>query len=183
MSKAENKASLLCVHVLVAQLCLTLCDPVDCSLLGSSVYEISQARILEWVAIPFSRGSSWPRDRIHISCIAGRFFTIWATREASNILLKYQRRHRNRIDCRVQKSICWKFHTEVHMLKVPFWLEIHPMYFSWEMIEGYWRRKEELFTLISLTDTADKTHCSRRTRQSDYMYHFAHNSLHLCPFF
>ena len=58
MSKAENKASLLCVHVLAAQLCLTLCDPVDCSLLGSSVYEISQARILEWVAIPFSRGSS-----------------------------------------------------------------------------------------------------------------------------
>ena len=107
MSKAENKASLLCVCVLVAQLCLTLCDPVDCIPLGSSDYEISQARMLEWVAIPFSRGSSWPRGRIHISCIAGRFFIIWATREASNILLKYQRRHRNRTDCRVQKSICW----------------------------------------------------------------------------
>ena len=55
---------------------------MDCSLLGSSVHEILQARILEWVAMPFSRGSSWPRDRTQISCIAGRFFTNWAMREA-----------------------------------------------------------------------------------------------------
>ena len=56
--------SLYCmkVKVLVAQLCLTLCDPVDCSLPGSCVHRISQARILEWVAISFSRGSSQPRD-------------------------------------------------------------------------------------------------------------------------
>ena len=47
----------------MAQLCLTLCNPMDCSPLGSSVYEILQARILEWVAIPFSRGLSQPRDR------------------------------------------------------------------------------------------------------------------------
>ena len=53
---------------------------MDCSPPGSSVHEILQARILEWVAIPFSRGSSWPRDQIWVSCIAGRFFTIWATR-------------------------------------------------------------------------------------------------------
>ena len=50
-----------------------------CSLPGSSVHGILQARILEWVAIPFSRGSSWPRDRTRVSRIAGRFFTIWAT--------------------------------------------------------------------------------------------------------
>ena len=43
---------------------------------------ILQARILEWVAMPYSRGSSQPRDQTHVSCIAGRFFTIWATREA-----------------------------------------------------------------------------------------------------
>ena len=49
---------------------------------GSSVYGTSQPRILEWVAIPFSRGSSQPRDQIQVSCIAGRFFTIWATGEA-----------------------------------------------------------------------------------------------------
>ena len=51
------------VVVLVAQSCLTLCDPMDCSLPGSSVYGILQARILEWIAIPFSRGSSRPRDQ------------------------------------------------------------------------------------------------------------------------
>ena len=52
-----------------------LCDPMDCSPPGSSVRGISQARILEWGAIPFSRGSSQPRDQIQVSCIAGRFFT------------------------------------------------------------------------------------------------------------
>ena len=55
---------------------------MDYSPQGSSVHGISQARILEWVAISFSRGSSWPRNWTYISCIAGRFFTIWATREA-----------------------------------------------------------------------------------------------------
>ena len=49
---------------------------------GSPVHEILQARIVEWVAIPFSRGSFWPRDQTQVSCIAGTFFTIWATREA-----------------------------------------------------------------------------------------------------
>ena len=64
------------------KLYLTLCDPMDCSLPGSSVHWIFQARILEWVVLPFSRGSSQPRDRTQVSRIAGRFFTSWATREA-----------------------------------------------------------------------------------------------------
>ena len=64
---------------------LTLCDTVDCSLPGSSVHGILQARILEWVTISSSRGSSPPRDRTLVSCIAGRYFTIWATREALKI--------------------------------------------------------------------------------------------------
>ena len=68
--------------VLVAQSCLTLCNLTDCSPPGSSVYGIVQARILEWVAIPLSRGPSPPRDRTHVPCIAGRFFTFWAIREA-----------------------------------------------------------------------------------------------------
>ena len=68
--------------MLVAQLCLTLCGPVDCSLPGSSVHGILQARILEWVAILFSRGSSWSRNQTQISCIAGGFFSIWTIREA-----------------------------------------------------------------------------------------------------
>ena len=62
--------------VLVAQSCPTLCDPTDCSPPGSSVHGILQAGILKWIAIPFSRGSSQPRDRSQVSCIAGRFFTI-----------------------------------------------------------------------------------------------------------
>ena len=61
------------VKVLVTQLCLSLCDPMDCSPPGSSVHGILQARTLEWVAISFSRGSSWPRDWTWVSCIAGRF--------------------------------------------------------------------------------------------------------------
>ena len=61
---------------------LTLCDPMAYSLPGSPVHGILQARILEWVAIPFSRRSAWPRDQTQVSCIAGRFFTIWATRAA-----------------------------------------------------------------------------------------------------
>ena len=68
--------------MLVTQPCLTLCNPMDSTLSGSSVYGILQARILEWVAIPFSRGSSWPRDRTWVSWIAGGFFTIWAIKEA-----------------------------------------------------------------------------------------------------
>ena len=68
----------------VAQSCPTLCDPMDCSLPGSSVRGILQARTLEWGAIAFSRRSSRPRDGTQVSHIAGRRFTIWATREAQS---------------------------------------------------------------------------------------------------
>ena len=74
---------------LVAQLCLTLCDPMDCGLPGFYVHGIFQARILEWVAISFSSGSSWPRDQIQVSCISDRCFTIWATRETFIIKVRY----------------------------------------------------------------------------------------------
>ena len=66
----------VCAHLL-AQLCLTLCDPIDCSPPDSSIHGIFQARILEWVAISFSRGSSQPRDQTcvpSVSCTAGEFF-------------------------------------------------------------------------------------------------------------
>ena len=72
------------VCVLVAQWCPTLYNPMDCSLTGSSVHGIFQARILECIAIPFSKGSSRTRDQTWASCIAGIFFTFWATREAPN---------------------------------------------------------------------------------------------------
>ena len=67
------------MKVKVAQSCPTLCDPMDYTIHG-----ILQARILEWVAIPFFRGSSQPRDRNQVSCIAGKSVTSWATREAMN---------------------------------------------------------------------------------------------------
>ena len=66
--------------VKVSSLFLTLCNSMDCSLPGSFVHGILQARILEWVAIPFFRVSSWLRDWIWVSCIVGRFFTGWATK-------------------------------------------------------------------------------------------------------
>ena len=121
----------------IAQLCLTFCDPVDWSLLGSSVHGILQAKVLEWAAIPSSKGSSQPRDRTRISgiepkspslqsdsllsepkgkpkntgvvaypfsrgssqpsnqtgasCIAARFFTSWAMREALEVVGESQR--------------------------------------------------------------------------------------------
>ena len=62
-----------------------LYDTMDCSPPDFSVHGIPQARIVEWVAILFSRGSSWPRDETQVSCIAGRFFTIWAIREISKM--------------------------------------------------------------------------------------------------
>ena len=67
----------LSVKVKVTQSCSTLCDPVD-----YTVHRILQARILEWVAVAFSRGSSQPRNKTQVSRIAGGFFTSWATREA-----------------------------------------------------------------------------------------------------
>ena len=73
--------------VLIAQLCPTLCDLMDCGPPGSSVHGILQARILEWIAIPYSKGSSRPRNQTWVSLTAGRFLTIWATREATSSYL------------------------------------------------------------------------------------------------
>ena len=75
----------------VTQSCLTLCNTMDCSLPGSSVRGIFQTRVLKWVAISFSRGSSQPRDQTQVSCIAGRSFTIWATREAIHALRPFKK--------------------------------------------------------------------------------------------
>ena len=65
----------------VAQLCPTLCDPMDCNLSGSSVHGIFQAIVLEWIAVSFFSGSSQPRDRTQVSRIVDRRFAVWATRE------------------------------------------------------------------------------------------------------
>ena len=70
----------------VAQSCPTLCDPTGCSLPVFSVHGIFQARVLEWVAISFSRRSSWPRDWTQVSRIIGMRFPVWATREVPQSL-------------------------------------------------------------------------------------------------
>ena len=72
-----------------AHSCPTLCDPMDCSLPGSSIHGIFQARVLEWIAISFSRRSSRSRDWTWVSRIVGRCFTDWATREVHNIWEEY----------------------------------------------------------------------------------------------
>ena len=80
--KGDEIKECCAVLCLVAELCLTLCNSMDCSPPGSSVHGILQARILEWVAMLSSRGSSQPMDRTQVSRIAGRFFPVGATREA-----------------------------------------------------------------------------------------------------
>jgi len=71
----------------VTQSCPTLCDPMDCSLPGSSVHEIFQAIVLEWIAISFSRGSSQPRDWTLVSRIVDRCFTAWANKNYIKLIL------------------------------------------------------------------------------------------------
>ena len=73
--------------LLFSHSCLTLCDPTNCSPPGSSVHGISQARIPEWTAISFSRGSFQCKDLTRVFCIAGRFFTIWVTWKPINLIL------------------------------------------------------------------------------------------------
>ena len=86
----RHSSSTLCVHAKSLQLCLTLRDPMDYSLPGSSVQGILQAKILECVALPSSRASSWSRDQnciSYISCSDRRVLNCWATREVPSTLL------------------------------------------------------------------------------------------------
>ena len=76
LKRAMQKIKTSKLKVLVAQSCPILCDPTDCSPPGSSVHEILQARIVEWVAISFSRDSSQLKDQTWVSHTTGRFFTI-----------------------------------------------------------------------------------------------------------
>ena len=92
----------------VAQLCPTLCDPMDCSLPGSSLHGILQARVLTWVAISFSRGSSQPRDQTRVSHIPGRCLNLWATREAQSHKMKGY----------MQKDVCYHILWNTEKIKI-----------------------------------------------------------------
>ena len=90
-----------CWSEVLGYLVMSDCDPVDCSPPGSSVLGILQARILEWIAIPVSRGSSQLRDRTQVSCIVGRFFTVWTTEKslfAIKLFLKFFLLHKAILD-------------------------------------------------------------------------------------
>ena len=87
----------VCSESEVAQSCPTLCDPMDYSLPGSSVYGIFQERILKWAAISCSRGSSQPRNQTQVSHFVGRCFIIRATREVLG-------------ESSVQKVVCYTSH-------------------------------------------------------------------------
>ena len=140
----KNKYSLkniyaLCVHAKTLQLCPALCDPMDCSLPNSSVRGILQARILEQVAIPFSRGSSRPRNQTQVSCTAGQFSTVWATREAHistelsytlfNASIKFgvsHRQHNSEVLSSDKEESPW--HSQLNTKCSPGW---HPLFRCW----------------------------------------------------
>ena len=112
--------------VIVSQLCPTLCDPMDYSLPGSSVRGILQARILEWVTIDFSRGSSQPRDQTWVSHVAGRFFTIWATRVILDMFLTTLNLHLY-VWCFQEEVQLWFYWTGGGEGEDAFWLLWHNM--------------------------------------------------------
>ena len=100
----------------VTQSCLTLCVPMDCSLPGFSIPGIFQARVLEWVTISFFRGSPWPRDWTQVSCIAGRCFTLWATREALHLRPDIDSSASHPIHWRKSLLIDWECHAQLNLL-------------------------------------------------------------------
>ena len=164
----EGKLKLYAIESEIAQLCPTLCDPVDCSLPGSSVNGIFQARVLEWVAIAFPRGSSPPRDRTQVSRIVGRRFTVWATREAPcygkvalyleltcvwNLVILLMGRWYTFLNinlplCRMESSSHWIITTSLSSLRTQS--EWCVLYFlvpgrgpgPWSVLNKYWKKED-----------------------------------------
>ena len=133
-----NQLGGLKVKVLVTQSFPTLCDPMDCSPPGSSVY--LQVKILEQVAIPFSKGSSLPRDQLQASWTAGRFFTIWATREAQTNLGVTQMGHEPTIlGCFIVVRGKLEFHGSQQLPSASFLLHSSPSH----CVTGFTKRKKE----------------------------------------
>ena len=105
-----------CLHT-CPLICPTLCNPMDCSLPGSSVHGILQAITLKWVAMPFSRGSSWPRDWTCVSCTAARFFT---TEPRGKPLCSTQGCHKSSICLRKEKTHISAKHNKVKHNKMSY---------------------------------------------------------------
>ena len=114
---------------LVSQLFLTLCNPMDCSPLGSSVYWTQQARILEWAAIPFSRGSSPLRNRTRVSCMGRQILYTWATWEAYDSYTMLYIVIPNSMHSDFIVDRCWNLTFPVSS----FWFFIHG---SWNLLQS-----------------------------------------------
>ena len=141
--------------VLVAQSWPTFSNPMDCSLPGSSVHRILEARILDWIAISFSKESSQSRDWTWITCIASRLFTVWATRE----VLRYQH---------------FTSRVKVIMFIEELWLQRNG-----EMIHNAWRLSEFWVKMKSLGCFSDQGDCVV-TSVAIYVYaHIEHASVFL----
>ena len=147
---AENIFMLgMFVCVSVTQSCPTLSNPSDCSLPGSSVLRVLQARILEWIAVPFSRGSSLSRYWTQVSYIAGRFFTVWATREEIS--------HIQQFISQRNASFGWvcKKHNLNYLLGLEFWLLLpSPLYFNVKKTHHL-----QCFFVLILKLSLNKTFC------------------------
>ena len=144
-----------CVHAKSLQSCPTLCDPVACSPPGSSVHGILQARILEWVVMPSSRGSSWPRDGTRVSCsscIAGGFFLFFLL-YLNNFLLDIVD-----LQCWVSFRCAVRWigytYTYIHSFSDSFpisviteyWVEFPVWYSRFLLVTGLWGRTESDMT-------------------------------------
>ena len=147
------------VEVLDTQSCPALCNPMNYSLPGSSVHGILHTRKLEWVAIPFSRGSSQPRDESQVSCIAGGLFTNWAMREAKDLATREATRTslvaqliKNPPAMRETwvRTLGWEDPLEEERLPTPvFWPgEFHGLYSPWGCKEL--DMTERLHTFLSM---------------------------------
>ena len=125
-----------CCCCLASKLCPAPCNPVDCSLPGSSVYGIFQAGILEWVAISFSRGTSWPRDQTRVSRIGGRRFTVWATREATCSIVTFKSNNFPN----VYKKLGDHFHYTYICASCVYWFVKSSYFLLWTMVQKVWKR-------------------------------------------
>ena len=132
----------------VAHSCPTLCNPMDCSLPGSSVHGIFQARVLEWIAISFSRGFSQLRDGNQVSCIVNRCFTIWATREDLLFAVWSVKQKGKEFSCSVWAKEDHHMDSQIFFtLCVCRWLGKHCGYWFWgykKVLESRWIGKYKI---------------------------------------
>ena len=134
-----------CMPAQSLQSCVTLCDHMDCSPPGSSVHGILQASILEWVAMPFSRGSSWPRDWTHIYLhLLHCRRILYPLSHLGSPSLRYQRENQVEKSTRKLKGLTWKrFELEESKLKYPSCYWHRSSHWSYNIVKRKIEKKQE----------------------------------------